>query len=216
MSSTTTPGQASTSQGAPATELDVDDVDPVLHLGIDSPYMPIGAPYVLVPPPEESPQAYNEDEIVSLFNEIFQIFLDLKYLQPNEVAFPPAETGRHRLENAFLMGPIGMNRRVVSLLQRLPFITKKVHDDHVQFFVSSIGINYTRESEEFLFACRDPPTYHRFAVGRWYPNPSYLRPDDFALCYGYQSDDPTWILDTEASKFCLSRARDLYTSSTRY
>lgn len=173
----------------------------------NDPY-PAGAPIIDRIPAaarETSPWTYSEDEIASLWTQIYNFFILVGYLDKGDVIFPPADTGRHVLDRARLQQHFNMSDRVVSLLERLPYPKSGPDGNPMQgewdFFPECTPFDYLNFSvnEKDM---RDPHpalTYRRNG-----PLPDYLLPDDVALVAPIQSDGLTWILDTRTSTAPLS------------
>ena len=93
------------------------------------------------PPPRGSSEAYDEDEIVGLMTEVYHLMRKTSYLYPHENVHPPAaDTDRHAFDTA-LSREVGMNDRVISLLERLPNIRQEgCHT--LNLWVWSVPFNY--------------------------------------------------------------------------
>ncbi|KAL2755811.1 hypothetical protein ACRALDRAFT_1082093 [Sodiomyces alcalophilus JCM 7366] len=172
----------------------------------DDPY-PKGAPLITSVPDDDSPLAYNEDEMVFLWTQIYRIFLKIGYLRDEGVVFPPEDTGRHTaMDRARFQTEFNMSDRVISLIERLPYPAEGAEGmDGTAFFPEGMILNYLNQDENVIDACRDPhPMF-------WYQRPTegdpaeqgpardYLLPDDVALLSPYESDGMTWILDTKTN-----------------
>lgn len=165
---------------------------------------PKGAPLVTSVPDAGSPEAYNEDEFVHLWTQVYLIFLKIRYLKEADVDFPPEDTGRHadinqdRLRNEF-----SMSDQVISLLERLPYLAKGAGGvDGTAFFPFGQIFNYLNVNEAFLDTCRDPHPMNSPARNIKVSLKDYLLPDDVALLYPYEHIGLVWILDTKASQYC--------------
>lgn len=55
----------------------------------------VNAPRVHDNFPDDSPLAYNEDELVTVLTDIYKLFIEVAYLPEEGVLFPPQDTGRH-------------------------------------------------------------------------------------------------------------------------
>lgn len=172
--------------------------DSVSYTSDPSVYSFEGAELITSPPPPDSPLAYREDDIVSIFNDIFRIFLDLCYIGPSDIVFPDEDTGRHRIDTERFRTELNMSPRAVSLVQRLPCIVKDSYDG-TQIYQQAIAVNYLNDRD--LVPSRDPGKIS-FISG---VNPNFkdvvifLRPDDIALSFPWNGDCSTLILDLEAS-----------------
>ncbi|KAG9258754.1 uncharacterized protein F5Z01DRAFT_690230 [Emericellopsis atlantica] len=161
-----------------------------------------GAPRITVPPADDSPLSYREDTLVSVFNDIYNHFINLFYIPPERVVFPPAETGRHLLDVAYLRDKLRLAPRVISLLERLPYVDE-IHHGGTIWYPSARMVDY-RDNKKALEA-RDPSSISwktTDALGAERssgPNVEYMRSMDIALAFpdnGFQHI----ILDTEAKK----------------
>lgn len=167
---------------------------------------PAGAPLVRSMPggaDADPPTPYDEDEFVSLWHQIYRIFLRLGYLKKEDVVFPPENTGRHAdINQARLRTEFNMSDRVVSLLERLPYPAKGAGGyDGVMFAPFGMVFNYLHPDKHILQTCRDPHYQNQLSNGREDPSPDYLYPDDVALLTPFESDGMCWILDTKTSQF---------------
>merc|ERR1712000_580388 len=86
-----------------------------------------GARRIKVPPADDSPLAYRENTLVSVFNDIYKHFINILYLPSERVVFPPADTGRHVLDVGYLRDELRLAPRVISLLERLPYVNGTTH-----------------------------------------------------------------------------------------
>ncbi len=66
-------------------------------------------------------------EIASLFTDLSQLFIDMRYLNPSDVHFPPHEPP------IGLTQPIhfGFTKDVVTLYQLIPFVTGYANWNHI-------------------------------------------------------------------------------------
>ncbi|KAL2759443.1 hypothetical protein ACRALDRAFT_2038303 [Sodiomyces alcalophilus JCM 7366] len=164
---------------------------------------PAGAPLIRPTPDTnaDSSTAYDEDEFVALWHQIYRIFLRLSYLKEEDVVFPPEDTGRHAdIKQDRLRREFNMSDRAISLLERLPYPTKGAGGyDGVMFAPFGMVFNYLHADEYTLRTCRDPHYQNQLANGRDDPSPDYLYPDDVALLTPFESDGMCWILDTKTN-----------------
>lgn len=110
-------------------------------------------PVIASAPAVDSPLAYNEDEIVSVITDIYKLFLNLNYLEPSAIIFPPEDTGRQDIDTKLLSEEYNMNPTVVSLVQRLPYVVDSYRDEIV-WYPESIAINVLEEDGRVF--SRDP------------------------------------------------------------
>lgn len=164
-----------------------------------TPY-PDSAPLVTAEPGPDSPFAFNQDEFVSLWCNIYDLLLKLNYIRRDDVAFPQEDTGRHAgVDRQRLRGDLGMSSEAVSLIERLPFPRLK-SDARMQIFNEAMAINYL--VDEDLRRCRDPHEMRASSRSNSASGSasSYLLPDDVALTLPYEGEGLTWILDLKYSE----------------
>ncbi|KAF4467498.1 hypothetical protein FALBO_5635 [Fusarium albosuccineum] len=142
---------------------------------------------ILVPYPPNSPLAYNEDEIVGLITEIYVMLIALCYYNREDVVFPPADTSRHILKSPLVQE---LTPRAVSLLERIPYCTRRIHDRPF-LYPYSFPINYLDE-EEFRLG-REPLPGSRGDAAR------KLQPHDVAISTCFDPEGTTLISDTEGN-----------------
>ena len=153
-----------------------------------------GMSHVSSPPAPGSAEAYNEDEIIGLLTQIYNLMIALAYILPNEVSYPPADTGRHAL-NTPLLRELGMNAQVISLLEHLPHVAQ----EELELWIWSSPCNYFHDLQ--LRRDRDP-------YGKIPPNTvdgegkpiALLGPAEITLTTPAYPDGNAWVLDTQASK----------------
>lgn len=157
-----------------------------------------GAPRIKSVPPPDSPLAYNEDDLVSIFTDIYNHFSEILYLQ-GHISFPPDDTGRHSLDVEYLRDELRMTPRVISLLERLPYADLNRWDPH-EWYPGARFVDY-RNTKTARFA-RDPGGISMYAGfgDDGCPRSDFLRPGDVALSIAAYDGRGTIILDTEASK----------------
>ena len=158
------------------------------------------APIVWTEPDPDSPEAFNEDEFVALWNEWFSLLLKIRHIRRDQVIFPPQDTGRHsNLHTDRLYGDLGMSPEAVSLVERLPYL---IDGDDWHILPEAIGLSYLRP--DHLDQCRDPHDMAQFSTGVSHDPPSstdgiYMLPHDVALTMPYEGEGMTWILDLKYS-----------------
>lgn len=159
------------------------------------------APIVWTEPDPDSPEAFNEDEFVALWNEVYSLLCKLRHFRREEVVFPPQDTGRHpNLDTDRLYGDLGMSPEAVSLIERLPYSTASGEQSFI--FLEAEVLNYLRP--DHLKLCRDPHDMEQFSTGVSDDPPSstdgiYMLPHDVALTIPYEGEGITWILDIKKS-----------------
>jgi hypothetical protein len=153
-----------------------------------------GLPHVSSPPPPGSPGAYNENEIVGLVTKIYQLMVALCYLNPHEVVYPPADSGRHAM-NTGLFREVGMNAQVISLLERLPHLRL---DFEVDLLTWSGPVDYFHDIA--IQRCRFPhDDWNPYGEER--PPPDLLGPAEAVLWMRSNPEGDTLVIDTEASEW---------------
>lgn len=160
------------------------------------------APIVWAEPEPGSPEAFNEDEFVALWNEWYSLLFKVGHFRPEDVIFPPKDTGRHAniADTGRLYGELGLSPEAVSLIERLPYSTCEGEESRI--FAEAEALNYMRPHD--LSLCRDPHRMAQFSTGISDDPPSstdgiYLLPHDVALTLPYEGEGWTWILDLKYS-----------------
>jgi len=156
-------------------------------------------PLVWAEPAEGSPAAFQEDEFVSLWCEMYALMLKLNFWRREDIVFPPSDTGRHTdLDRLYLLDELGMSPEAVSLLERLPY--PRIEPYHrMRIFSESDAINYLEWDD--VKDCRDPHDMAQNSINASTASGSYLLPDDVALARPDESFGLTWILDLRNSMF---------------
>lgn len=152
-------------------------------------------PLVWERPDPGSPQAYREDEIVSLWSSIFSLMSRLNYREPEDFIYPPKETGRHSFDKYDLLVDKGMSREAVSLAERLPF-SRDVPNSDLILHKNSVPVSFFHHWHPKY--CREItlPSEGRSmdkTLGK-------LLPQDFVFVFGLDPYSFDWILDLEYSK----------------
>ena len=165
-----------------------------------------GAPRITSPPAVDSPLAYNEDEIVGIFTDIYKHFISIFYIKEELVAFPPEDTGRHVLDRRYLSEELFLSDRVISLMERLPYVDKtedNIHKrDSIEWYPQSIMADF-RNTKRARYL-RDPGGLSWVDPNSDYsdrdgPDLHFMRPTDIALGDPMTFGAQQVILDTEAS-----------------
>lgn len=179
---------------------------------------PVGAPLVTSAPPDDSPLAYNEDEFVALWSQIYRIFIRLSYFKENEIIFPPEDTGRHPdintgrhpgIDKARLRNEFGMSERAISLVERLPYPVKGSggYQGPIFFWEGRIVDYLDGEKDGALWDCRVPHCYLMDPDVRDDPPERLLVPDDVKLVTPSDNLGVSWILDTKTSESPLRASK---------
>ena len=158
-----------------------------------------GMSHVSSPPAPGSAEAYNENEIIGLLTQIYNLMVTLAHILPHEVRYPPADTGRHAL-NTPLLHELGMNAQVISLLEHVPHIRQDPAFD-MELWICSSASDYFDDVQ--LRRNRDPyGTYWMFSDGVDGDGKpiALLGPAELTLTTPAYFDGNAWVLDTEASK----------------
>ncbi|KAK2729364.1 hypothetical protein CKAH01_10313 [Colletotrichum kahawae] len=158
------------------------------------------APLVRTQPAPGSAAAFQEDEFVSLWCDIYAMLLRLNFWKREDIVFPQGDTGRHaQLDTRHLLNDKGMSPEAVSLLERLPYPRIGSYR-RMRIYPEADAMNYLEEDE--VNYCRDP---HEMAQYSAQPDSlngaSYLLPQDVALARPDESDGLAWILDLNAFRF---------------
>lgn len=90
-----------------------------------------------------------------------------------------------------------MSSRVVSLLERLPYIAR----NKIEWYPHATAVDY--RDVRIARRARDPGSLSYFATGKFLSQPDVevMRPADVALAFPANGDCQYIILDTEASKY---------------
>jgi hypothetical protein len=140
-------------------------------------------------------ESYDEDKIVSLWSEIFQLQQALEYYpSPDSIEHAPPEGHRINLDTC---EKLKLSPRVISLMKRLsyPRDFDTAHD--FPTFERSVAIPYTQD-DQIVFA-RDPDTC--FSLNdEEEVNTEFLRPAEIALVVCLDEGGFHLILDTDASR----------------
>ncbi|KAH0430551.1 hypothetical protein CcaCcLH18_07710 [Colletotrichum camelliae] len=152
------------------------------------------APLVWTQPAPDSAAAFQEDEFVSLWCDIYAMLLRLNFWKREDIVFPQGDTGRHaQLDTRHLLNDKGMSPEAVSLLERLPYPRIGSYR-RMRIYPEAKAMNYLEEDD--VSDCRDP---HEMAQYSAQPDSlngaSYLLPQDVALARPDESDGLAWILD---------------------
>jgi hypothetical protein len=165
---------------------------------------PEGAPLITEAPPDDSPLAYNEDEIVALWTQIYHIFIKIRHFKEREVIFPPEDTGRHpNIDRTRFRDEFGMSERAISLVERLPYTVKGTGGYWGQIFFPEGRIfdylNFTHSSGMSV-DCRQPHPGLADPSTVEFPPDRLLFPEDVALLDPVDWQGVAWILDTKTSE----------------
>ncbi|PYH41017.1 uncharacterized protein BP01DRAFT_188624 [Aspergillus saccharolyticus JOP 1030-1] len=134
---------------------------------------------------------YHEPTITTLITQIYHLYLQLDYIQPHELIYPPPETG-HAINEA-LCAALGLAPAVISLMKRLPYFQTSSLAHDIPFTPRSQAFVYLEDEE--IRGGRDPEWY-----GTRAPDPGFLLPWELALTFA-TDEGVHWILDTRESTF---------------
>jgi hypothetical protein len=131
---------------------------------------------------------YNEDEIVALIVEIYNLYILFGYLLASQVDWAPE--GGHPFNEA-LCNELGIAASVVSLMKRLPYAKEWMYGhSSMEFHMFPVSPTYRYLNDEHLHAGRN---------ANMFGQDKQILPRDIAL-----TDTMTYgtsiILDTEESK----------------
>ncbi|PYH86100.1 hypothetical protein BO82DRAFT_397850 [Aspergillus uvarum CBS 121591] len=98
---------------------------------------------------------YNETTLVTLINEIYRTYQKLNYIGPDELIWPPAETG-HAI-NERLCAELHLDPAVISLMKRLPYLRTSRLAEEVPITPLSQAFVYLEDAE--IRGGRDPKRY---------------------------------------------------------
>ncbi|TDZ74625.1 hypothetical protein CTRI78_v000497 [Colletotrichum trifolii] len=158
------------------------------------------APLVWTQPAPGSPEAFQEDEFVSLWCDMYAVLLRLNFWNPEDIIFPPADTGRHaNINSQHLQNGLGMSPEAVSLVKRLPY-PRITPYRRLRIYHEADAMSYLEDDD--VQSCRDPHDMAQYSAQPDSLNDaSYLLPQDVALARPDESDGLAWILDLEYNAF---------------
>lgn len=146
------------------------------------------------PPPADisvSRTPYNEDTIVKIINEIYNVYLQLNYAPQRGIVFPPQ--GGHDI-NEHLCRELGLDPAVILLMKRIPYPVASGYAWEIPFAPYSRAFVYLEDDE--IRAGRDPEQADMLEELRL----DYLLPHEIALTCSID-ESTTWVLDTKESVF---------------
>lgn len=129
---------------------------------------------------------YNEDEIVSLVTELYELLVKLAYIDRDHIAWPPP--GGHAI-NEDLCRELRVAPEVISLLKRLPYVDENCPYS-LHLFPNSEPLSYLQDSD--VERSRDPSAYPDS------PRRDYILPHDIPLT-GPGDEGPYLLLDIRES-----------------
>ncbi|KAK6223281.1 hypothetical protein LQW54_000398 [Pestalotiopsis sp. IQ-011] len=135
---------------------------------------------------------YDEDEIVQLMTEIYQLHIKLCTIEADQVAFPP--DGGHYFIDEETCASLRIDPVVVSLMKRLPYPKKR--ETQVEFCLLPGGWPLVYTHYQDIYAGRDTenaPIGERLDF-------NYTLPHDIALTLFGHRDGYSTILDTKESR----------------
>ncbi|KAL0929928.1 uncharacterized protein CTRU02_215137 [Colletotrichum truncatum] len=155
---------------------------------------------VCTQPAPGSPSAFEEDEFVALWFDMYAILVRLNFCRREDIVYPPAATGRHALlDSQQLLNERGMSPEAVSLVERLPY-PRVASYKRMRIYPEADAMNYLAEDD--VKDCRDPHEMAQYSAQPENLNDaSYLLPQDVALARPSESDGLAWILDLNHSVF---------------
>lgn len=129
---------------------------------------------------------YNEDEIVSLVTELYELLVKLAYIDRDHIRWSPP--GGHAI-NEDLCRELQLAPEVISLLKWLPYVDEDC-PYALHLFPNSEPLSYLQDSD--VERSRDPAAYPDK------PRRDYILPHDIPLtCPG--DEGPYLVLDVRAS-----------------
>ncbi|CZR53267.1 uncharacterized protein PAC_03145 [Phialocephala subalpina] len=142
-------------------------------------------------------EPYDEQAIVSSITAIYDILLALKYLVHEDIIYPPSSG--HQI-NVQLCEFLSLDKRVISLMQRLPYPNtgedfwqwELIHDSRTMKYIDEDDIKEGRDPEK---AGWDDPRF------------DYLLPTDVALTIGGRYGT-TLVLDTKENTIRVIEGQD--------
>ncbi|KAF7529695.1 hypothetical protein G7054_g9775 [Neopestalotiopsis clavispora] len=137
--------------------------------------------------------AYNEDTIVELVTEIYQLQIKLCAIEADQIAFAP--DGGHHI-NVELCESLHYSPAAVSLMKRLPYPKKQEMQLDISLLPEGFPLVYTHDSD--IYNGRDPE--YAPSGGLIPLRLDFLLPQDVALTLMYTRDGVSHILDTQDGK----------------
>lgn len=131
---------------------------------------------------------YNEDEIVGLITELYELLVKLAYIHRDHIAWPPP--GGHAI-NEDLCRELKVAPEVTSLLRRLPHVDEDCPYS-LHLFPNSEPLSYLQDGD--VERSRDPAAYPDD------PRRDYILPHDIPLT-GPGDEGPYIVLDVRESTF---------------
>lgn len=133
---------------------------------------------------------YDEDEIVGLVTELYELLIKLAYIGRDHITWPPS--GGHAI-NENSCRELQLSPEVVSLLKRLPYVNGDCRYV-LHLFPNSEPLSYLQDSD--LERSRDP------AASPHRPRRDYILPHDIPLT-GPGDEGPYFVLDVRESTIFL-------------
>lgn len=131
---------------------------------------------------------YNEQEIVNLVVELYELLVELCYFPHADIAWPPQLKGHHI--NEVICEELGLATEVVRLMRRIPYPRDSYLAKDFELFPWSRVFVYVEDEE--LRNGRDPDNYGEEC------RLDYIKKTDLALCSGTR-DGMSVVLDTVES-----------------
>lgn len=136
---------------------------------------------------------YDEDTIVGIIHDIYTVFIELCYLEEDDVIWPPPGSQGHSIDEA-LCHVLGIEPRVISLMRRLPYPRQNL--EQWPFLVPSAPIFYSYLDPESIHLGRDTMSNPNFESDL---DENYVQSQDLVLTNG-DNFFITLILDTKESE----------------
>lgn len=141
---------------------------------------------------------YDEDEIVQLITEIYQLHIKLCTIEADQIAFPP--DGGHYFLHEETCASLRIDPVVVSLMKRLPY--PKEREMQLEFCLLPGGCPLVYTHYQDIYAGRDTENAPMFGMEPL--DLTYTLPHDVAITICCHRDGYSTILDTKESKLCRS------------
>ncbi|KAF9870211.1 hypothetical protein CkaCkLH20_12297 [Colletotrichum karsti] len=158
------------------------------------------APLVWAQPAPGSSAAFQEDDFVALWFDMYAILMKLNFWKREDILFPPVATGRHaQLDSQHLLIERRMSPEAVSLVERLPY-PRVASYRRMRIYPEADAMNYLDKDD--IRDCRDPHEMAQYSTQLHSSNDaSYLLPQDVTLARPDESDGLAWILDLSHNAF---------------
>lgn len=135
---------------------------------------------------------YDENEIVGLVAELYDLLTRLAYLDRDQVTWPPPDGHAERINEALCREQLQMAPEVVALMKRLPYVDGDFRYS-IHLFPRSEPLSYLQDTD--VERSRDPDGEPRRGLRR-----DYILPHDIPLT-APGDEGPYLVLDVRESTY---------------